>query len=103
MTNHDWMPKSHELRHKLAVLIFAVLIGDLRIKAGLSAKTPPGDWYDNIYTPQCTVFCTAFDVWNDITRRTPVALDDLNNAEDEFIPLVRKLHSFVSGNPVITD
>ncbi|MDR1372368.1 MAG: hypothetical protein LBJ17_04475, partial [Dysgonamonadaceae bacterium] len=39
----------------------------------------------------------------DITRRTPVALDDLNNAEDEFIPLVRKLHSFVSGNPVITD
>ncbi|MDR1372569.1 MAG: hypothetical protein LBJ17_05515 [Dysgonamonadaceae bacterium] len=103
MSTQDWMPRSHELRHKLAVLIFTILIGDLRIKAGLTAKTPPGDWYDTVYTPQCTIFCTAFDVWNDISTRTPVALDDLDKAEEDFIPLVRKLHSFVSGNPVITD
>ncbi|MDR1368782.1 MAG: hypothetical protein LBJ72_01460, partial [Dysgonamonadaceae bacterium] len=103
MTKNDWLAKSHELRHKLAVLIFTILIGDLRIKAGLTAKTPPGDWYDNVYTPQCTAFCNAFDVWNNISTRTPVALDDLNKAEEDFIPLVRKLYNFVRENPVITD
>jgi hypothetical protein len=27
MSTQDWMPRSHELRHKLAVLIFTILIG----------------------------------------------------------------------------
>jgi hypothetical protein len=97
------MPKGHEKRHKLAITIFSNMTGDLRIKSGLTAKTLLGDWYDNVYTPQCTAFCNAYDVWNDITTRTPVALDDLDEAEDVFIPLVRKLHNFVSGNPILTD
>ncbi|MDR1372980.1 MAG: hypothetical protein LBJ17_07705 [Dysgonamonadaceae bacterium] len=34
MNNRDWMPRGHELRHKLAVLIFTVLTGRLENTRG---------------------------------------------------------------------
>jgi hypothetical protein len=103
MHRKDWMPLGHEQRCKLAERIFKNLTGDLRIKAGLPAGIPVGEWYDGVYTEKCTVFCNAFYVWENIPTRTPIAMDNLNAAEENFIPLVRKLHNFVSENPVITD
>jgi hypothetical protein len=97
------MPKGHTPRYNLAVRIFKNLIGDIRDRAGLT-KTPGGDWYDDVYTPKCTAMCNAYEVWNEFTTRTPIAIDVLNSAEGEYVPLCRKLYTgFLRENPLITD
>jgi hypothetical protein len=78
-------------------------VEDNRIAIGFGHETPYGIWFDTYYVPKQTVYSAAYATWDNPATSTPVALDDLKDAENEFFPLYHTFYGTVKASPLVTN
>jgi hypothetical protein len=98
----DWLPHNHEELFDKAtqtVNYFTVTVLD-RIGIAGAART----WYQDEFVVRYNRFKTAFLDWQNPAERTPIKTTVLQEAEDDFVPVYRKLYTgYVKENPLATD
>jgi hypothetical protein len=101
---HDWIPTNHEDLHGQAEQTVGYLTAPVRNRIGLGAETPIGVWYDTVFIPKCTSFCTAFDNWLNPSTRTKVTSTVLKTEQEDFVTAYRQLYNgFLRKNALVTD
>jgi hypothetical protein len=78
-------------------------VADNRITVGIGAQTPRGIWYDAHYVPKEIVYLAAYGTWNNPATGTPVAFDNLKDAEEAFFPVYRDFYGLAKANPLVSN
>jgi hypothetical protein len=104
MTKQDWLHKSHEGLYDQGNRTFGyILIPANRDRMGFGTTTAQGIWLDTQVAPEWDAFKAAYVDWSDPAERTQNKTIALKKAEDEFIPLYRKLYSALKNHLLVTD
>ena len=103
-TTNNWFPSSRQERFALIskTTAFTSVAGN-RALIGFAADTPNGVWFDTDYMPKLTAYDTNYRIWNTPSTSTPMALDDLKDAENNFFPVYREFHGIVKALPFVTN
>jgi hypothetical protein len=78
-------------------------VEDNRMLIGFGSQTPYGMWYDANYVPKQTAYFTAYQTWDNPATSTPLALDNLKDAEEAFFPVYREFYGTVKASPLVTN
>ena len=70
---------------------------------GFEAGGQNGRWYDQTYMPKLILYVAAYNTWANPATSTPVAFDNLKDAEKAFFPLYRDFHATVKASPLVTN
>jgi hypothetical protein len=77
---------------------------DNRDIIGLESGTPLGNWIDGVFYPKYSNFHDTYVAWKDKATRTKIKIDNLNDAEKEFIPVYQRLYShYIKPNELVTN
>ncbi|MDR2414254.1 MAG: hypothetical protein LBD64_04625 [Odoribacteraceae bacterium] len=78
-----WMMKSHEnFFNQIKKTITFLSAAANRTRLGFEATHPNGEWLDTVFMPAYTAYINAYNEWNDLSKRTPRVIIDLNDSED---------------------
>ncbi|MDR2811327.1 MAG: hypothetical protein LBB84_12390 [Tannerellaceae bacterium] len=100
----DWVPRGHTELFTLVVTILVPYFDLNRIRFGMIAGTPAGDWYDATFTVKTyNPYVTAYNLWISPSTRTPLVVDDLAETEKAMIDRLRQLNKMLIGDPAVTD
>jgi hypothetical protein len=78
-------------------------VADNRSLIGFGADTPSGEWYDSVCVPALDVYSTTYRTWSSLATRTPLALDNLKDAERVYFPLYRQFHATVKASALVSN
>jgi hypothetical protein len=104
MTGKNWLPASREAKHAMITKTAAFMaVENNRTAIGFGSQTPYGIWYDTQYVPKQTAYLSAYQTWDSPVTSTPVALDNLKDAEKAFFPFYREFYGMMKASALVTD
>ncbi|MDR2139737.1 MAG: hypothetical protein LBP50_09340 [Tannerella sp.] len=104
MATKSWFPASRKGRNALIMKTTEFTsVEDNRIQIGFGPATPLGAWYGTTYSPGLIAYDTAYRIWNSPATSTPLALDNLKDAENLFFPVYREFYGTVKASPLVTN
>jgi hypothetical protein len=78
-------------------------VEDNRVTVGFGTQTPYGTWYDTHYVPLQTAYLAAYQTWDNPATSTPVAFDNLKDAEKAFFPAYREFYGMMRASVLVTN
>ncbi|MDR0749549.1 MAG: hypothetical protein LBF62_08265 [Tannerellaceae bacterium] len=100
----DWLPKGLEKKYQMMVREVVPYVDKNRVKFAMGADTTVGKWYDDEFTLVAyNPFAEAYASWIDKSRRTPVVIAQMRDAEKVADPYFRELYRTLKANPKVTN
>jgi hypothetical protein len=86
--------------HDLIAIVVAYVTANA-VSFCMDKEVRIGDWFLYTFTPEYEKYESKYSIWFNKSTRTPVASDNLRDAEKIIIPLFRQLYSLLRGNPLV--
>ena len=104
MSTTDWFPNTRLERFTMVGKTTTFMnTGNNRALIGFEVNSQNGRWYDQTYVPKLNLYNSAYATWSNPATSTPVALENLKDAEEEFFPLYRRFHAKVIASQIVTN
>jgi hypothetical protein len=99
----DWMKNNHIDLMMQASQTYTYL-SDTANQTRMGIVGPALNYFTNEFTPKFNTFSMAFIPWQDPATRTPLVVDDLITAQNNFEPVYRQMYvGYIKNNPLVTD
>jgi hypothetical protein len=99
----DWLPRNHTRLIALVKIIVSYLNDPYnQVRMGFTGVNL--DFYLNEFMPKYNALIVIYTIWEDPAKRTSVTTAELFTAENEFVPVCRKLYmGYLKNNPNVSN
>ena len=100
----NWLLQGHEAFYdQINRTVTFLMSSENRTRLGFIATHPNGIWLDTSFIPVFMGYTSAYSDWRDPSKRTPLAIRNLEDAEKEVRPLYRILREMLTAVPYVSN